>query len=446
MEKRVFLAVGLSVAVLLGWTVLFPPPKRPAPGAAAPQTTAAPQNQQSGGSALERPAPVALPSPAAPPAQTLVGDSTERQIVFENEAVRATFSTRGGVLTSWRLKHYAENGAPLDLVPNKAPADAARPFTLLTDDQGVNASLAQALFKPSAEAVNATSAPATLTLEYRDASGLSARKEFSFSPERPYELIFSADVSRGGAALVPTVAWGPALGTGRVSSGMTYSPSSQPIYYLNGTVSRVGFADIPKHQHIEGPVGFAGVDDHYFLAAVVSPGGPLKVQYEAAPVTVEGSERGLHFVSWSVRPPAAQAKLRVFIGPKDFNVLEKADRDLVRAIHFGTFAFLVVPLLRGLNWVNSYIGNYGWSIIALTVMINIVMFPLRHKSVVSMRKMQEIQPEVKSIQDRYSKLKMSDPGRQKMNVELMNLYRERGVNPASGCVPMLLTMRPVRVL
>jgi YidC/Oxa1 family membrane protein insertase len=68
------------------------------------------------------------------------------------------------------------------------------------------------------------------------------------------------------------------------------------------------------------------------------------------------------------------------------------------------------------------------------------MFPLRHKSVVSMRKMQELQPEVKAIQDRYAKLKMSDPARQKMNVELMNLYRERGVNPASGCVPMLLTL------
>jgi YidC/Oxa1 family membrane protein insertase len=68
------------------------------------------------------------------------------------------------------------------------------------------------------------------------------------------------------------------------------------------------------------------------------------------------------------------------------------------------------------------------------------MFPLRHKSVVSMRRMQELQPEVKAIQDRYARLKLNDPARQKMNVELMNLYRERGVNPASGCVPMLLTM------
>jgi YidC/Oxa1 family membrane protein insertase len=103
------------------------------------------------------------------------------------------------------------------------------------------------------------------------------------------------------------------------------------------------------------------------------------------------------------------------------------------------FAFLVVPLLRSLKWINGFVGNYGWSIILLTVIINAIMFPLRHKSVVSMRKMQEIQPQVKAIQDRYAKLKTTDPARQKMNQELMALYKERGVNPASGCVPMLLT-------
>jgi YidC/Oxa1 family membrane protein insertase len=112
----------------------------------------------------------------------------------------------------------------------------------------------------------------------------------------------------------------------------------------------------------------------------------------------------------------------------------------VRAIDFGMFSWLVVPLLRALKWINTYVGNYGWSLILLTVAINLVMFPLRHKSVVSMRKMQAVQPEVKSIQDRYAKLKMSDPARAKMNQEMMALYKERGVNPASGCVPMLLTL------
>jgi YidC/Oxa1 family membrane protein insertase len=112
---------------------------------------------------------------------------------------------------------------------------------------------------------------------------------------------------------------------------------------------------------------------------------------------------------------------------------------MVPAIYFGIFSFLSVPLLSALNWIHGFVGNYGWSILVLTVIINAVMFPLRHKSFVSMRKMQEIQPQVKMIQDRYAKLKMSDPGRQKMNTELMDLYRAKGVNPASGCIPMLLT-------
>jgi YidC/Oxa1 family membrane protein insertase len=104
------------------------------------------------------------------------------------------------------------------------------------------------------------------------------------------------------------------------------------------------------------------------------------------------------------------------------------------------FRFLVVPLLLALKWINLYLGNYGWSIVVLTVFINLLIFPLRHRSMVSMRKMQSLQPEVKAIQDRYAKYKITDPERQKMNQEMMALYKQRGVNPASGCVPMLLTM------
>ena len=141
-----------------------------------------------------------------------------------------------------------------------------------------------------------------------------------------------------------------------------------------------------------------------------------------------------------MRSPAALQNAEFFFGPKDLDVLQSVKPDLVRSIDFGMFDWLVVPLLRALKWVNGYIGNYGWSIIALTVLINLAMFPLRHKSVVSMRKMQELQPQMKAIQDRYAKMKMTDPGRQKMNEEVMALYRQNGTNPAAGCVPMLLTL------
>jgi len=92
-----------------------------------------------------------------------------------------------------------------------------------------------------------------------------------------------------------------------------------------------------------------------------------------------------------------------------------------------------------LKRLHGYVANYGWDIIILTVIINILILPFRHMSVVSMRKMQAIQPEVKAIQDRYAKYKATDPAKQKMNQEMMALYKERGVNPAGGCIPILLT-------
>jgi YidC/Oxa1 family membrane protein insertase len=144
-------------------------------------------------------------------------------------------------------------------------------------------------------------------------------------------------------------------------------------------------------------------------------------------------------VAFGVRTPGP-ASVAFYMGPKDLDALRAVDPELTGAIDFGMFRFLVVPLLQALKWINGYLGNYGWSIVALTVFINVLIFPLRHRSMVSMRKMQAVQPEVKLIQDRYAKYKITDPERQKMNQEMMALYKQRGVNPASGCVPMLLTM------
>jgi YidC/Oxa1 family membrane protein insertase len=441
MEKRLLLWVLLSLVILYGYQALFPAPK-PVPRPAPSQTAAAPTP-----SSAPKPSPPQSAQPAATDAalpEPVVHDTAERDVTVENTEVQATFSTRGGVLKSWRLKRYlGADGRPLDLVPSEARPGSPKPFTLSVGEPVADQALSRALYKPSTDSLDARSAPGRLTFEYSDASGLTAKKEFAFTPEQPYVIEFSASVLSGGKPLNPTVMWGPALGTGVVSSGMTYAPSPQPIFYRDRDVTRVKFSDVSKHQTVDGALDFVGVDDHYFLSAALAKGQSATVRYEPAPVDVQGEDRSLHFVSWSITYPSSPggpSGARFFFGPKDFDVLRGVDRELVRAIDFGIFDWLVTPLLRSLKWVNGYVGNYGWSIVVLTVLINLAMFPLRHKSVVSMRRMQELQPEMKAIQDRYAKLKMSDPARQKMNVELMNLYRERGVNPASGCVPMLLTM------
>ena len=111
------------------------------------------------------------------------------------------------------------------------------------------------------------------------------------------------------------------------------------------------------------------------------------------------------------------------------------------------FRVLSVPLLNALKWVHGYVGNWGWAIIVLTILINLAIAPLRHKSVVSMRKMQALQPQLKAIQDHYAGLKVTDPARQKMNTEIMNLYREKGVNPGERmCADAPHDADPLRVL
>jgi len=435
MEKRVLLAVVLSFVVLYAYQAMYPAPK-PAPATAsgpAGADAAAP-----GAAASVQAAPQA--EAQVPQAAAVVGETAERETVVESPNVRATFSNRGGVLTHWTLKKYLNSaGEPLDLVPQIVHGEP-RPFTLVADDAKVSASLRTGLYKASAGQIDNSAAPSTLVFEYTDNAGVSVRKEFSFDPAHPYTVGFNATVTQGGTPLNATIHFGPALGTGIVERSGTYNPPAQPIFFRDGSVTRVKASNIQKSPNEEGVFGFAGVDDHYFLTAVLPGSQHLHVEYRPIPVPIEGSKTGANFVAWSARSTAQPlAPMRYFFGPKDFDVLAAVDRDLVRAIDFGMFSWLVVPLLRALKWVNGYVGNYGWSIIVLTILINLVMFPLRHKSIVSMRKMQEIQPEMKAIQDRYSKLKVSDPARQKMNVELMNLYRERGVNPASGCVPMLLT-------
>jgi YidC/Oxa1 family membrane protein insertase len=279
-----------------------------------------------------------------------------------------------------------------------------------------------------------------VAFEYADEAGLVARKVFGFRPDS-YVVEVTATVSVGPKRLNPTVQLGPGLGDlGVEAAGNSYIQAAGAILHQNGKVRRVAAKNLGTRPVEEGTFRFGGIDDQYFLA-VALPLPDRMARFEYRPVVVPtGSGKTFNYIEWGVRQAKAAEDLKIYVGPKDFDVLAAVDRELVRSIDFGIFDWLAVPLLRALKGINAYVGNYGWSIIILTVLINVVMFPLRHKSVVSMKRMQELQPEIKAIQARYGKLKATDPGKQKMNQELMDLYKAKGVNPASGCVPLLLTI------
>jgi len=164
MEKRVLLAVVLSFVVLYGYQALFPPPKpldKGVTGAPAPQGS--PASAAPGAPAAAPPPANGAAVPAAEQATSapVVGDSAERDITVENPAVRAVFTTRGGTLKSWRLKKYQDAAhEPLELGPHTLPPGSPRPFTLAVSDGPTNATLAQALFKPSATDLVVTSGSA----------------------------------------------------------------------------------------------------------------------------------------------------------------------------------------------------------------------------------------------------------------------------------------------
>jgi len=452
MEKRVLLAVFLSFLVLYAYQSFFLKPPAPGPQRTPDTPVTGPQ---AAGAPKETPA-TALPPPAgtgaaaaaaaatAPPVQPRVAAESEQDIVVESRVIRAVFTNRGGRIKSWQLKRYFDKqGKPQELVPLALPAGSELPFDLKVDDATVTARLAEALFLPGGNLagtrVDVTGAARTLRFDYEDGSGVKASKTFTFEPES-YVIGFDAKVEGAGRPWNPTILWGPGLGDVHLAAS-SYEQKPQGMIFRDEKVDRLDAKTINAQPVHEGQFNVAGVDDHYFIA-IALPKRMVRVSYEpvVVPDPSNDPKKARNYMAFGLRQAESPTGLRFFFGPKDFDVLASVDRKLVRAINYGMLDMLAVPLLRGLKWINAYVGNYGWSIIILTILINIVMFPLRHKSMVSMRKMQELQPEMKAIQERYGKLKATDPEKQKMNAEVMNLYKTRGVNPAAGCVPMLLTL------
>lgn len=455
MEKRVFLAIFLSFVVLALYQTFVAPPPNPASSTAASGEATAGQPAASTATPAAAPdvpaAPASTPAESAGPAPAaaatasaapIVADAAAREVVVETDAIRAVFSTAGATLRSWKLKHYLDDdGQPLELVPGDLGDRMPHAFAISTDDPAVSKTLAAALFKPSTEGLSLGSKPGTLSFEYRDASGLSARKTFYFQPEgKPYSLRVEAAIDVAGTVHPVTIDSGPSVGLGFPPDSSRMQPS-RAIQFEGGKVHTLNDKALGKQSEYSGELRFVGAEDQYFLSAALPGSERIHVKYTpvAVPIPGDPKDRSRTFVSYAVTVPGPLS-MPFFLGPKNFDILRAVDPQLVLAIDFGWFRVLVVPLLLALKSVNAIVGNWGWSIVVLTVIINLIIFPLRHRSMVSMKKMQAVQPEVKAIQERYAKYKVTDPERQKMNQEMMALYKQKGVNPASGCLPMLLTL------
>ncbi len=438
MNRDFLLAIALSFLVLLASRYFLEPHLQPEPS--APTADVEPPSPA--------PEPASAPSPALPrlPREVSKPDVArtrkavkEQAYSVETDLYRLSISNRGAVVKEWVLKRYLDaNGDPLNLIDTVDSPRAVFPMALMVDSAPeVSARLPTALFSSeSPKNVDLSGGGAStgrLRFQYVE-DGVVVVKTLAFR-SGSYEVEVHCQVSIDGRPVDYFLLWQGGFGDATLAN--TWA-KRQVFYRGQEAIERNEAGDLESKQEMEGRFRFLGVEDHYF-AAVFLPVGPsglqrIQLARDTGPSAEDSEALSLRAGVYSA---ASQGRFNLFVGPKDTEVLPEELRDL---IDYGWFAFLCKPLFVGLTWIYGAVGNYGVSIILLTVVINAALFPLRYKSVVASQKMQKVQPKIKAIQEKYKKLKPTDPKRQQMNSEVMALYKEHGVNPLGGCLPLLLQM------
>src|SRR6185295_17790273 len=239
--------------------------------------------------------------------------------------------------------------------------------------------------------------------------------------------------------------WGPGVGnaTAEEREIQGYQPP-QAVYRMGGHVERVPAAKIGGPRPLTG-AEWLGVESRHFAALWVPASGEVEAEIRAVPLP-PAEDGKPHFGPLAVvGGGGADHPSLLYLGPKDYQVLAGVDHGLKDVVDVGSWIGpIVVPLMGVLRWVHGHVGNYGWAIILLTVLINLVMAPLRHFSIANGLKMAKMSPELRAIQERYRKVPLMDPKRQNMQDEMAALYAKNGLNMGTqmmvGCFPMLLTM------
>jgi YidC/Oxa1 family membrane protein insertase len=453
--RRLFLAALLSLAVFAIWSHFYPsrPVKPPAPAAsgtpaatpsATPAAPAAP-----GSVAPATPAQAGKPPLPAWAGQPVEG-SAEQRTTLESRAARAVFTNRGAQLVSLQIKNQksAEGGA-LELLRNRL--EGPYPYGLVRRSDRKPHPLNAVLFQAQADPDGRT-----VVFRYRGPAGM-AEKRFHFDDQGFLEATLQ----------IPGGGWAAVVGPGIRNPtpeeiGSRYG-RRLAVYKVGGDVAQLSPQRELEPKTVRRP-DWIGLEDNYFLSAVIPRAGLERAVLE--PLMIESSSRGNRFLPVPskdeitseekkllreyrivLEPEADALSLTSYWGDMSYDRLAALPHHLERAVQLGKFSFLARPLLIALHWIHdNVVANYGWAIILLTILIKLVLLPLTHTNMKSMRKMQELNPRVQAIRDRYkSKLrdKQGKPNleaQKKMNDEVMAVYKEAGVNPVGGCLPLLLQM------
>jgi len=422
MEKRMILAIALSIAVLFGYQYYYSPAPPPPGGTAGKDNAAA------------VPAPVEKGGPAPAPAAVSGGltaktAASTRTITVKTPLYSASLATEGGAISSFLLNEYkdAPAGKPLDIVGGKS----VLPLALYLDEDRppLPSPLVFATNAPAEIVVKAGETRSVL-LTWESTAGVRLAREYVFHGDK-YE--FAARVQATNGSKEP-VAVRPGLELGQVYEGElagdSYSFAGIVVGSGKSGLNRYDLKDISKGKVEKGPARWYAADAKYFTW-IVLPEREWSVT-RASLVGETGARVAAADTAAVLQPgDTVRAGARVFAGPKRSALLEATGKDLPELIDFGWFAVVAKPLVFLMKASNRVTGNYGIDIILLTILIKILFYPLTQKSMVSMRKMQELGPILKTLKEKYK------GDAQRLNQETMNLYKTYKINPLSGCLPML---------
>jgi YidC/Oxa1 family membrane protein insertase len=431
-ELRLLIAF-LLMGVVMFLTPYFLPSSRPQQKSTATKTAPAAAPVKPAVSSAPAAAAASPSTPTAAGGEKIVAEK-EEEFAVETPLYRVVFSNRGATVRSWTLKEYRDQtGKPLELV-NLAAQKIERPFSLLFKNQKPSVDLNAALW-----AARPLAGGAGIEYEFSDGR-VRARKTFRFRRDA-YVSQTATEVSEDGRGVPHSITWRAGFGDLSVDG----EAAMQHTLYFDRASGKLvtHYVGDAKEGPIAttGPYSFAGIADTYFAAAFLpdSPQQPVEVTTFADPSATPALAEPQPHTGVAVGGEALN-RYSLFVGPKDIDVLRAVNPQLERMVDFGSwFGFLAKPLFLALHWLNdNWVRNYGWAIVLLTVIINVVLFPLKITSMKSMKKMQALQPQILAINDKYKDVGMRDPRKQQQNAEVMDLYKKNGVNPAGGCVPMLL--------
>ena len=434
MEKRLILAIVISFLVIFLWqAVFFKNKPQPVP-AVMPQvqrTETVPGKAVAGEAAVPAQPPQAGEQAGQAGAAVEMKAEGEGQVVVDTSLYRAVWSNKGAVLRSWRLKkHKDELSEDLEIVPSLSGETAQYPFMIKTDDPAADAALNSALFKFSASNLSLKDGETgKVTFEYSDGKSLRLEKVLAFDGGT-YDFGLEIRLWKNGQKVEPRLIWGPGIGNNLlVQKRQAYGGGGGSAVLVADRVFRMSDKKYRADQSAYNFVDWAAYEDNYTAALFLMPRAK-----GSANLLLEMKDK-TPLLYLSVSPPE-----RVFIGPKEMDTLKAFHPTAKKLINFGFFGAISEILLMALKYIHKYVPNWGVAIILLTFITKILFFPLTYSSTKSMAKMQEIQPKIKALRSKYKKAKRDIAQRREMNEEMMKLYKEHGINPAGGCLPILIQL------